>query len=113
MPVRRYYICDNCDHTFDISQGFNDEKLKKCPECNENSLYQDLSGQYSFVIGEPKTVGQLAERNTKKMGRYELEAKMVADGIPERIEKRKKIEKINKISKMTPDQKRKYIYEGD
>lgn len=113
MPVRRYYICDSCDHRFDIKQEFNEDTLKQCPECKQNELYQDLSGQYSFIIGEPTTVGQLADRNTKKMGRYELEDRMKADGIPERIEKRKKVEKVRKINSMTPEQKTRYIYEGE
>jgi putative FmdB family regulatory protein len=111
MP-RRYYICDNCEHTFDVTQKFEDKTLKKCPKCKKLKLYQDLTGMYTFVVQEPKTVGQLADRNTKKMGKYELENRMLKDGIPEQIEKREKKEKVQKLAKMTPEQKTRYVMEG-
>lgn len=112
MP-QRYYICDNCDYKFDIRQGFNDPTLKKCPVCKKNKLYQDLTGMYGFVVQDAKTIGQLAERNRKKMGRYELENKMAEDKIPEQIAAREKRQKINKLSKMNEAQKKKYIMEGE
>jgi putative FmdB family regulatory protein len=27
------YKCKNCEHAFDIQQGFADDALKVCPEC--------------------------------------------------------------------------------
>jgi len=27
------YKCKNCEHTFDIQQGFADDALTACPEC--------------------------------------------------------------------------------
>lgn len=72
--VNRYYICDNCEHSFMIQQAMHESLKKKCPQCGKRSLYQDLTGQHVFIPGEPKTVGQLAERNTKKMGKYALES---------------------------------------
>lgn len=112
MPVR-YYICDNCDHQFNVTQKFEDKTLKKCPQCKKLKLYQDLTGMYAFVVKEPTTIGQLADRNTKKMGKYELENKMKEDGIPEAIRAREKRQKINKLSKMNEKQKAKYIMEGE
>lgn len=113
MP-RRYYICDNkdCSHTFDITQKYEEQTLTKCPECKCETLYQDLSGMYFSVAKEPTTVGHLADRNTKKMGKYELESKIAADGIDKQVEKREKRNKLNKIRSMTQEQKTKYIYEG-
>lgn len=32
------YECDACGHKFEIYQGINDEKLKKCPECKKLKL---------------------------------------------------------------------------
>jgi hypothetical protein len=37
-------------------------------------LYQDLTGQHTFVYQDPKTVGHLGERNTARAGNYELES---------------------------------------
>lgn len=37
MPTYDYQ-CDACDHKFEIYQGINDEKLKKCPQCKKLKL---------------------------------------------------------------------------
>ncbi len=74
MKINRYYICDSCDHHFEISQERDESLKKKCPACKRNTLYQDLTGQYAMIYQEPKTVGHLAERNTERAGKYELES---------------------------------------
>lgn len=73
--VTRYYICDNCGNKFILQQKLHDPIKKKCQICGKYELYQDLTGQHTFVYGEPTNLGHLAERNTQKMGKYELEAK--------------------------------------
>lgn len=74
--INRYYICDACGHSMVVRQELHDEKrLKKCPACKKNKLYQDLTGQHTFVYSEPKTVGHLADRNSERAGKYELEDK--------------------------------------
>jgi putative FmdB family regulatory protein len=132
--VNRGYICDSCDYTFEVQQSMHEQILKKCPQCERLTLYQDLRGQYHAMVNTV-TLGQLAEKNTKKMGRYEFQAK--EEGL--RQEKLKKnqdklrrngvdlpLEKcehkpwygkldnndVNKINKMTPEQKVKYIVDG-
>jgi putative FmdB family regulatory protein len=37
MPIYTYR-CENCGVQFDRQQHFDDPVLKKCPECNKNSL---------------------------------------------------------------------------
>lgn len=32
------YECDACGHTFELYQGINDDKQKKCPECGKLKL---------------------------------------------------------------------------
>jgi putative FmdB family regulatory protein len=32
------YQCDACNHLFEVYQGINDEKLRKCPECKKLKL---------------------------------------------------------------------------
>jgi len=37
MPIYTYR-CENCGVQFERQQSFNDETLKRCPECNKNKL---------------------------------------------------------------------------
>ncbi len=39
MPIYTYR-CENCGVQFERRQSFNDEPLKRCPECNKNSLHK-------------------------------------------------------------------------
>ena len=32
------YVCDACDHKFELLQSFKDEVKKKCPECGKSKL---------------------------------------------------------------------------
>ncbi len=48
MPTYEYK-CNNCGHTFDVLQTMKEEKLKKCPECGEDTL-QRLIGSGSGLI---------------------------------------------------------------
>lgn len=74
--INRYYICEKCDYHLVVQQSLHDEKrLKKCPKCKKHTLYQDLSGQHTFIYGEPTTVEHQADRNTSRAGKYELEHK--------------------------------------
>ena len=41
--------CDACDHGFEILQSMLDKKLKKCPQCNQNTLNR-LIGAGSGII---------------------------------------------------------------
>jgi putative FmdB family regulatory protein len=74
MPVYEY-VCDNCEHTFDLKQGYHDKPKKKCPACKKHKLRRVFSLAYASVKQEAKTVGHQAQRNTEEMGRYELEEK--------------------------------------
>lgn len=86
--IRRVYICDSCDYAFEVYQELHDEKrLKRCPCCKKHKLYQDLTGQHTFVYGEPKTIEHQADRNSKEMGKYHLQEKTAKDRAE--IDKRK------------------------
>lgn len=37
MPIYTY-LCENCGVQFERQQKFSDDPLKRCPECNKNSL---------------------------------------------------------------------------
>ena len=32
------YVCEACEHAFELFQGINDSHKKKCPECGKNKL---------------------------------------------------------------------------
>lgn len=106
------YRCDQCGHNFEIKQKYEDKPKKKCPECKAHKLYRVYSA-YAFILGEPKTVGHLADRNTQKMGKYELEAARSKLRPTERPESKAKRKKLRKLGSLTPEQKTKYIEKGE
>ena len=48
MPTYDYQ-CDACDHTFELYQGINDAKKRKCPECGKLKLRR-LLGTGAAVV---------------------------------------------------------------
>ena len=48
MPTYDYQ-CDACDHAFELYQGINDPKKKKCPECGKLKLRR-LLGTGAAVV---------------------------------------------------------------
>lgn len=116
--ITRYYICDSCEHSFEVRQNMNDPLKKKCPQCGKMKLYQDLSGQHAFVYQDPKTLGHQAKRNEQRMGRHLLEEKRAQD---EKKQKKPPAKWYNSERKNlkkelkhldTPEKKNKYILEG-
>ena len=111
--------CKKCDHNFEIVKAFGDPDKKKCPDCGKHSLYQVISPPTIFVKGEATTLGQLAERNTSKMGTYELGDKRGKHQEGNLKSKKEKgwIEKSgdatkSDINKMSKKQKANYIRDG-
>ncbi len=43
------YECDGCKHAFELYQGINDEKKRKCPECGKLKLRR-LLGTGAAVV---------------------------------------------------------------
>ena len=115
MPTYEYK-CSGCEHAFELVQSMKDKPKKKCPSCGKNKLKKVLFPPTVFTKSEPKTIGHWADRNTQKMGHYELGDK---DG--ERKENLKKDKSTlgdgpatpKQIRKMTPQQKQNYIEKGE
>ena len=42
MPIYGY-VCQSCEHRFDVLQKMSDEPLVHCPDCGEPSLKKELS----------------------------------------------------------------------
>lgn len=118
MPTYEYQ-CENCNHNYEIEKLMSDPHEKQCPECKKMTLYQVYSPPMVFVKGEASTLGHLADRNTSKMGKYEL-----GDKRGKQEEASKKTEKPKEwwqkgggatkkdISKMSDKQKSDYIFKG-
>tara|TARA_R100000008_G_scaffold44096_1_gene25620 strand:- start:2109 stop:2447 length:339 start_codon:yes stop_codon:yes gene_type:complete len=112
MPLHDYE-CVKCGKFFEsVYQKFEDDPLTKCSGCGAESLAKVFAVPTFFVKGEPTTVGQIADRNTKTMGRYELQDKKAKD-IKVNEEQKNKTALHRKINKMTPQQKSDWIRKGD
>ena len=115
MPIYEY-VCTNCDYTFSVKQSMKKyKKKKKCPSCGKYKLERMLGAPSFFIKGEPKALGHWAERNTQKMGRYELEDKRRLDGESKKNSDKEKDSKYSNkdIQKMSDVQRKKFIESGE
>lgn len=112
MPLYDFE-CAPCAYYTEIKQGMHDPSVYECPHCNNNTLVRVIINAPSFMVrGEAKTIGQLADKNTRNMGTYEFQEKSEKDGIKkDPTDPRKAMHK--KINSMTPEQKVNWIKNGD
>lgn len=113
-----HFRCQKCDTVsveyWLISEYDDKIKKNKCHHCKSKKVNREyLLDNIHGTVKEIKTIGQLAEANTKKLGRYGLEEKMQKDNkiVPKEAKDKKDL--MRKINKMTPAQKQKWIVEGD
>jgi putative FmdB family regulatory protein len=103
------YSCNCCGFYWaDVTQSINDDPKKNCPKCKHDTLERVLFPPLVFVRGEPTTLGQLAELNSKKFGKYGLAER---EESVDRSKKRAKQE-FDSLNKMTPKQKQEWIENG-
>lgn len=112
------FECQKCQNKFSefwhISQYDEKKKKCKCPSCKSKKINRIYEVDNVFgSVKEIKTIGQLAEANAKKMGKYKLEEKMQEDSIKIPKKQKEKRDLFRKINKMTPKQKQRWIHEGD
>lgn len=113
MPLYDFE-CEPCAYYTEIRQGPEDSDVHLCPHCMDTTLRKVfINAPAISVVGEANTIGQLMDKNTKNMGRYEIEDRNKANNIHQDVEARKKREERRKINSMTPEQKMKWIKEGD
>jgi putative FmdB family regulatory protein len=113
MPLYDFE-CEPCAYYTEIRQGPDDPDKQVCPLCEQETLKKVFINAPSIsVIGEPSTVRHLADRNTKKMGRYEIEDKNKQNNAVQNTEASKAKALRRKINSMTQEQKVKWIKEGD
>tara|TARA_R110002051_G_scaffold33434_1_gene74958 strand:+ start:430 stop:771 length:342 start_codon:yes stop_codon:yes gene_type:complete len=108
------FECQGCVYYTEITQEYNDPSTHQCPHCEKDTLVKIyINPPAMFVRGSPNTIGQLADRNTEKMGKYEMSDKKEKDGINKSREDQKKRDVHKKINAMTETQKLKWIHNGD
>ena len=78
--ITYHYKCetDKCDCEFEVEQSIKEKSFTHCPECENETLYRVIHTAIAFVksgIDDKTTLGKLAEHNTAKMGKYELQEK--------------------------------------
>lgn len=119
MPEYSFY-CRKCKHKFsrywNISQYDKEIDLIECESCSADKSFVSRDYQEDNMVvsyHEVKTIGQLADRNTKKMGKYELQDKMREDNMDFHKKNKEVAAKRRRLNKMTPEQKKKWIMEGD
>ena len=120
MPTYNF-ICDNCNQNIELFCSIKEyDKYTKniaCSNCSSKNIHRNYEEDNVYsTVKEIKTIGQLAEANTKKMG----------SKLTEEYEKNKKEEpkkpwyqdskfgsaNRKEINKMTNEQKKKYILNG-
>ena len=122
MTIPSYqFICDNCDHGFDLFQGIKEELPKKCPQCKtkiNNGFHQVYAAGIAIVYNSPTTVGQQAEINEKRVGKEQLELMAAHDRKIRKMPEKKKDDSKWAFDDKPLDLKkikdvRKYVETGD
>jgi putative FmdB family regulatory protein len=111
MPIY-HYKCSNCPEDFETFHSIKEPIRTVCGICKNQTLQVVLDGAPVIINKEIKTIGQLAESNAKKLGRYGLEEKMAQDGTKEKLQSQEKMKEARKIASLSPEQKVKYIETG-
>lgn len=108
------YSCHKCGFLWeDVRQSIHDKPKKKCPRCSKMTLSKMITlGLPPIVKGEANTLGQLAERNSAKMGKYKVSEER--GKYEETIDKvaKERSDGHKKINKMTDAQKLRFIDNG-
>ena len=107
--IVRKYQCEKCSTKFCCITKKTESPEAICPKC-QGTMESILSGAPDFMMNNVTTLGQLGERNYKKIGHYKR-SEIELDNKPglKKLEDRKK---MLKLAKATPEQKRKYINDG-
>lgn len=110
MPVYDY-LCSNCETELkDVHQSITEKAIIHCANCGNDTLERVIHSPMIFVRQEATTIGQLSERNTKRLGRSEVEERTLQDKDSKKSAlKQARKEMHSEINKMSATQRRKYI----
>lgn len=104
--VTKEYLCTSCEKEFEIDIQ-HDKNRKKCIHCGKHTLERIISCPIISKVGGPRTLGTLMEKNNKN---NPLSREKAVGS--ENDEKFKWQQKVEKLKRMSPDQKEKYIRTG-
>lgn len=111
MPLYDFE-CEDCIYYTEIRQSMDDPSIHKCPICGKETLRKVIINPPIMICrGEPNTIGQLMDKNTRNMGKYEIQDKDAQNNISKEPNEKKNLHR--RINAMTPEQKVKWIKEGD
>lgn len=136
MPIYEYK-CAQCNIQFEAKQSIKDKSLLTCENCGQDSLERLISGGLAVFVErgltDNTTLAQMADYNTRKMGKGQLEDRRHEDtmnqvekknlaqqelakkyGVEPLVYKEPEKGKLGaaKINAMTPAQKQTYIERG-
>lgn len=107
--MRYEYKCKDCSDSIEVIQSIKDNALTHCFKCGSEGLERVIyGGVHCSVVQEPKTLKQQADRNTKKMGHYELQDREHAD----KLKSREAHAELSRLGAMTKEQQQRYIEHG-
>lgn len=111
MPTY-HYACNECKEEFEVFHSIKEPLRKICPFCEKAGLSVVLDEPPVIINKEIKTIGQLAEKNARELGKYGLQERMAQDGTLERIKKKEKEKELRKIANLPQDKVTRYIETG-
>ena len=65
MPFYEY-VCQNCEHEFEVLQKMSDEPLKECPHCKQAKLTKKVSAPAFHLKGDGWYVTDFKDKKDKK-----------------------------------------------
>jgi len=109
------FECFVCGATDEVIQPMDAPSELDCPMCNEKNAFRKvfLTAPTAFVKGEPTTIGQLADKNTNALGKYERQSKELMDEVRKKHINNDKASLHKEINSMTAKQKDHWIKTGE
>lgn len=115
--------CTKCGHEEEIFVKFHEKHNEKCNACGKKGVERLISGGCHAFVKDVKSIGQLAEQNVKKKGKYwegdaqdrenrEKEVRIDSLGRPNIRHKYKDAELDNSLLEATYEEKKRYVLEG-
>ena len=136
--ITYHYVCKQCSADFELLESIKDEPLKECPLCHSDQICRIIHAPlYVKVVGEPTTLGQLAERNSKGMSQEQKDklqkqykTQKTINRIPDNLAPKRATPTVDnsptpewvekprtkthaELNKMSQQQLEKYVYTGE
>lgn len=96
------YECQECKYNFETRQSIKDKPLVECPQCKSQTLERIIGSDIIFIDKTPRTLGTLAEKNTRKMGSYEKDKKQKETEDRSNLARKRAVEEGMKLKGLTP-----------